>query len=134
MPNAVVLDLDALTGFFAAEANVVCATLFGSARGGLVASGSDVNIAVLFRDPPQPQPFLDFHSRLCDAVAVTDRVDLVVLNRAHSIPAFEAISGRFLVKNDPDATAAFFSLVCREYEDAMASLESQRRLRLAMGA
>ena len=86
-------------------------------------------MAVLFREPPAPGAFLSFYSRLCDAVRITERVDLVVLNRAHPILAFEAIRGRFLVKNDPAATAAFFSLACREYEDVMASLEDQRRMR-----
>jgi len=56
-----------------------------------------------------------------------EKVDLVVLNQADPILAFEAISGRFLCKNDQDQTAAFFSLVCREYEDVMANMEDQRR-------
>lgn len=129
MPEAARLDLPALQRCLQGEADVVCATLFGSAQGGAVPGGSDVDVAVLFRAPPAPAAFLSFYSRLCDAVRVTDKVDLVVLNRAHPILAFEALRGRFLVKNDPAATAAFFSLVCREYEDVMASLEDQCRMR-----
>jgi len=131
MPEATRLDLPALRRCLRGETDVVCATLFGSAQGGVLPDGGDVDVAVLFRALPAPEAFLDFYSRLCDAVRVTDKVDLVVLNRAHPILAFEAIRGRFLVKNDPAATAAFFSLACREYEDVMANLEDQRRMRAA---
>jgi hypothetical protein len=58
-----------------------------------------------------------------------ERIDLVVLNADNPILAFEAISGRFLCKNDLEKTAAFFSLVCREYEDVMANLEDQQKMR-----
>ena len=130
MSDAVPVDVGALRRFLAAEPAVVCATLFGSAQGGSVRPGGDVDIAVLFRGSrPGAREFLAFYSRLCDAVPTIERVDLVPLNDAHPILAFEAIQGQFLVKNDPEATAAFFSLVCREYEDVMADLERQRRLR-----
>ena len=48
-----------------------------------------------------------------------DVIDLVDLHDANPILGFEALSGRFLCKNDPGMTVAFTSLVSREHEDNM---------------
>jgi hypothetical protein len=52
-----------------------------------------------------------------------DYVDLVVLNKASPVLAFEAISGKNLLCKDPSFQAEFVSLTCRLYEDSMAMLE-----------
>jgi predicted nucleotidyltransferase len=122
------VDLVALSAYFARDLRVAAATVFGSATDGCVRPGSDIDIAVLFREPLAPEHFLRFYAELCDQIPNVEKVDLITLNQADPILAFEAIRGRFLCKNDPDQTAAFFSLVCREYEDVMGNLEHQRHL------
>lgn len=120
----------ALEGFFRADDNVIGASIFGSSQKGWVSPGSDLDIAVLFRDLPSPSAaYLDYYLRLCSVVPTVDVVDFVNLNTANTILAFEAVRGRWICKNDSERTAAFVSLVCREYEDVMGNLEHQRWLR-----
>ncbi len=105
------------------------ATIFGSSADGTVDENSDIDIAVLFQNPPESgEQKLDYYIRLCDA-ADLDTVDMVILNGANPILAFEALSGKVICKNDAGKAAGFQSLVCREYEDVMGNLEHQRRLR-----
>ena len=126
----VTVDLERLTEYLAGRPCVVAATVFGSASDGKVQPGSDLDLAILFETKPEPQEFLQFYSDLCDEMPRVQNVDVVILNDADPILAFEAISGRFLCKNNLPKTAAFFSLVCREYEDVMGNLEHQQRLRV----
>ena len=120
----------ALEGFFRADNNVVCASVFGSSQKGWVSPGSDLDIAVLFRNPPLPgAAYIDYYLSLCSAVPTVEAVDFVNLNIAGTILAFEAVRGRWICKNDVERTADFVSLVCREYEDVMGNLEHQRWLR-----
>lgn len=46
-------------------------------------------------------------------------LDLVDLNHASSILAFEALRGKRLVERDPNAVAAFSSQTARQYESDM---------------
>jgi len=127
-PGAVDVDLGTLGQYLQRDSRVVGATVFGSARDGRVRPGSDLDLAVLFDKPLSAEEFLDFYSDLCDQVPGVEKVDLIRLNQADPILAFEAISGAFLCTNDVDKMAGYFSLVCREYEDVMGNLEHQRRL------
>ena len=127
MRSGTAVDLARLETYLAAAPRVVAATVFGSARDGWIQPGSDLDVAVLFDGPPAADEFLRFYADLCDHLPGVEKVDLVVLNQADPILAFEALRGRFLCKNDPEQTAAFFSLVCREYEDVMAMVADQRR-------
>ena len=130
MNRSVEVRFQALADFFARDANVILAMVFGSAVSGTVSFGSDLDVAVLFHAPPPPgEAWLDYYLRVCDAVPEIEVVDLVNLNRAHVILAFEALRGRIVCKNDVEAAAAFCSRISREYEDVMASLAYQRRLR-----
>ena len=129
MSNPVTVDFEGLADFFQTDANVIMAVVFGSSRDGVVQPGSDLDIGVLFRyAPPAGSAFLDYYSRLCDLIPEVEAVDLVTLNHANTILAFEALKGRVLQKNDAAAAAEFFSLVCREYEDVMGNLDHQRRM------
>lgn len=122
------VDLKHLADFFRADANVACATVFGSAADGSVLPGSDLDIAVLFRQSPAAgEATLRYYTSLCGAVPEVERIDLVNLNQANPILAFEALRGRMLCKNDPERTAAFTSLTCREYEDSIGYLAHLRR-------
>ena len=130
MNEPVSIDFTALEGFFRADNNVICASVFGSSQKGWVSPGSDLDIAVLFRDPPFPgAACLDYYLRLCSVVSTIEVVDFVNLNVANTILAFESVRGRWICKNDVEKTADFVSLVCREYEDVMGNLEHQRWLR-----
>jgi predicted nucleotidyltransferase len=130
MVESVHIAFTELEAFFRADDNVVFAVVFGSSASGVVAPGSDLDVAVRFRTPPAPgKEYLDYYLRLCAAVPAVEAVDLVNLNTAGPILAFEALRGRMIRKNDPEETAAFFSLVCREYEDVMGDLAHQRWLR-----
>ena len=123
------VDFPALEAFFQADGNLIFATVFGSARDGMIAPGSDLDVAALSRIPLRPgAEYLDYYLRLCAVVPTIESVGFVNLNTANTILAFEALRGRLICKNDPEATASFTSLVCREYEDVMGHLAHQRWL------
>lgn len=131
--DAVPVDFEKLAAFFRRDRNVCFSTVFGSSVDGTVAVGSDLDIAVLFRQSPAPgEDYLRYYSRLCDVIPEVECVDVVNLNTADPILAFEALRGRVLSKNDPDETAAFTSRICREYEDVIGYLAHLRR-QLAAG-
>jgi predicted nucleotidyltransferase len=115
----VTLDLDALARTLAADSRIVLATLFGSAKDGTVRPGSDVDIAVLLSPALTPLDFYRFYVDLASRLDTIAELDLVDLNRANSVLAFEALCGQRLVVRDPDAVAAFASQTAREYEDDM---------------
>lgn len=127
-PGSVDVDLNQLGEYLQRDARVVGATVFGSARDGRVRPGSDLDLAVLFDEALSAEEFLEFYGDLCDQVPGVEKMDLVRLNNADPILAFEAISGTFLCTNDVDKMAGYFSLVCREYEDVMGNLEHQKHL------
>ncbi len=111
------LDFAQLADAFAEEPDVVLAILFGSSKGGDVSPGSDVDIGVLLSPEPTPVQFFELYLRVTRRLEMLSEVDLVDLNRASSILAYEALCGRRLVVRDPDAVATFSSRVARQYED-----------------
>ena len=113
------LDLEAVAGTFAHDPRVVLVTVFGSAQEGEVPEGSDVDIAVLLSPEMNPTDFYAFYQEMATKLPAIDKLDLIDLNHADSILAFEALCGRRLFVRDPDAVAAFSSLVARQYEDDM---------------
>jgi len=116
------VPIDRLGALLDRRRDVVFAVLFGSARDGVLREGADLDIGVLFVAAPGTESVLSLMAALSDE-AETDDIDFVDLSKADPILAFEAVSGRFLCKNDPDRTAAFVSLVSREYEDVMWRLQ-----------
>lgn len=100
---------------------VVAAWAFGSARGGDVRPGGDVDVGVLFSGEASLDELAELRADLQQRLRQDD-VDLVILNRASSILSFEALSGRLIFCRDEAATAAFASLTAREYEDDVAFL------------
>ena len=123
-----VIDWDTLQPIWVATPDVVAAWAFGSARDGQLRDGSDVDVGVLMARPPTFDDQLDLLGRLQDALGL-DEVDLVVLNEAHVVLRFEAVSGRRLFTRDLSALAEFVSLTAREYEDEMAQYERALRWR-----
>ncbi len=113
------LDLDALATALAEDPRVILATLFGSARDGVVRPGSDVDIGVLLAPALTAVEFYTFYVEMTARLKTIAELDLVDLNHAGSVLAFEALCGRRLLVRDRDAVAAFSSRVAREYEDDM---------------
>lgn len=113
------LDLDELARALAGDPRVILATLFGSAREGVIRPGSDVDIGVLLSPALTPLEFYAFYVEMTARLKTIAELDLVDLNHAGSVLAFEALCGRRLVVRDRDAVAAFSSRVAREYEDDM---------------
>jgi predicted nucleotidyltransferase len=106
--------------------NVVAAWIFGSAQGGTVRPGGDIDVGVLFYKKPLFDELADLRICLQNAF-VFDDIDLAVLNDASPTLRFEAVSGRPVYVADMERRASFTSLTAREYEDEMA----QWRLALA---
>ncbi len=113
------LDLEQLAAAAAEDTRVVLAMLFGSSRDGNVRPGSDVDMAVLFAQPLSPVQFFDFYVALTARLPTISELDLVDLNSANTILAFEALKGRRLFVRDPEQVADFFSYTARQYEDDM---------------
>jgi len=121
------LDLDALAFALEAEPRIVLAVLFGSARDGSVREGGDVDVAVLLDPPLSPLSFYALYQELAGRLRAVQELDLVDLNHANSVLAFEALQGRRLVVRDAEAVAAFASRVAREYEDDMLHAAAAQR-------
>lgn len=105
--------------------------LMGSAAGGFVAPGSDLDLAFFLRTLPAELAFYErVEVAVADLLPATVRCDIGILNRAEPVYRFEALKGRLLFVRDRDTYATFFSRTCREYESQMASYERQRVYRL----
>lgn len=123
-----VIDWDSLQPIWETTPDVIAAWAFGSARDGQMRDGGDVDIGLLMARPPSLDEQLDLLGRLQDTLGL-DEVDLVILNEAHVILRFEAVSGRRLFTRDLPALAEFVSLTAREYEDEMALYQRALRWR-----
>jgi len=113
------LDLALLADVFAQDARVVLAVLFGSSKDGTVRAGRDVDIGVLLSPPLSPVAFFTFYTEMADRLPSIAELDLVDLNHAGSVLAFEALSGKRLFVRDLEAVAAYSSQVARQYESDM---------------
>ena len=94
-----VIDWDSLRPIWERTPDIIAAWAFGSARDGQLRDGGDVDVGVLMAKQPTFDEQLDLLGRLQDTLGL-DEVDLVVLNEAHVILRFEAVSGRRLFTRD----------------------------------
>ena len=122
------IDIEKLKAFFFDRTNVAAAFIFGSAQNAEVKPGSDIDIAILFYVVLDAEHRLDFYTDLCDAIDSDKPIDMVILNNAEPILAFEAISGKRSSNNNPERTAEFSSYTSRLYEDTMANIQYQYSL------
>ena len=107
---------------------VMFAYLLGSAVGGKIAVGSDIDIALYTVEKPP----LDLYSRVEETVsrfAGGAHCDLGFLKNAEPVYRFEALKGRLLFSRDREIYLRFYSLTCREYESQLADYERQYRYR-----
>lgn len=115
------LNLDELSDYLSQRRDVIFAVLFGSAQDGQLGADSDVDIGILFGEKHDLERRVELLADIARLLEC-DEIDLSDLETADPFLGFEAISGRFLCKNDRDKTAEACSLICREYEDAMVQL------------
>jgi len=111
-------NLDKLGEYLESRPDVRCAVVFGSAQDGNIKPGSDLDIGIYFSQKPKGEEYINLMVEMAE-VAEFDLIDLVDLGTADPILAFEALSGNFICKSDPEKTAKLTSLVCREYEETM---------------
>ncbi len=102
------------------------AVVFGSAKDGVVRPGSDVDIGVLLSPALTALEFYAFYQETATKLGIIPELDLVDLNHAGSVLAFEALCGRRLFVRDAEAVATFSSRVAREYEDDMLHATAHR--------
>jgi len=107
---------------FSTRPNVVAVWAFGSAKGGRVRPGADLDIGVLFQSKPGLDELASLRAELQKTLHF-DEIDLVVLDDSSSILRFEATSGRRIYCRDAARCAEFVSLAAREYEDEMALIQ-----------
>ncbi|MGD0652433.1 MAG: nucleotidyltransferase domain-containing protein [Verrucomicrobiia bacterium] len=116
------VDLRKAQPVFASDDRIVGAWVFGSAQTGELRGEADLDVAVLFRSRPNLDTLCELRARLQETLGV-EAIDLVVLNDASPLLAFEALCGRRLYSRDDDACAEFASLTARQYEDEKAQCE-----------
>jgi predicted nucleotidyltransferase len=110
---------------------LVCAYLFGSQARGNARPGSDIDVAVLFKQDP-PRTLEGLHLALADdlSAAVGRPVDLVVLNRAPVDLVHRVLrDGVLLLDLNPSARIRFEVRARNEYFDLLPHLQRYRRTR-----
>jgi len=117
--------LEALQRRFASEEHVILAYLFGSQANGTAGPQSDYDIALLVR-----QPSLALQARLAHEIGIilgTDRVDVVLLNRAPVELAYAVIAqGQLLYQRSVAERVEFEAKVLSLYGDYLPILRRQR--------
>ena len=113
------IDWQSISHCMSRDRNVVAVWIFGSAQGGTVHPGGDIDVGVLFNKKPFLDELADLRACFQKALAYDD-IDLVVLNDASPTLRFEAVSGCPVYVTDMEHRATFASLTAREYEDEMA--------------
>lgn len=97
------------------DPNVEFALVFGSHAQGRAQAGSDLDLAVSFRQPPVGLDYLDLLSALSDLAG--REVDLVVLNRASALLRHQVLRHRMpLCLKDRPAYTAFREKAMSDYD------------------
>jgi len=94
------------------------AYLFGSAQNGVVNNGSDIDIAVYVDDTSRKIDAIPQITGIVEQQCGAVDIDIVFLNNADTLLAFEVLKGRrlFVRENAKQLLAGFYSITCREYE------------------
>jgi len=97
------------------DPNIRFALIFGSHARGRARTGSDLDLAVYFQQPPVGLDHLDLLSELSDLAG--QEVDLVVLNRASAILRHQVLKNRIpLCVKDRPAYTAFREKAMADYD------------------
>ncbi|MDR1022526.1 MAG: nucleotidyltransferase domain-containing protein [Prevotellaceae bacterium] len=94
------------------------AYIFGSSQGGVVKSGSDVDVAVYYTGSDVFARFA-VEAQVENVVGNAIPIDVVVLQKADPVLAFEALKGKLLFVRDENMEeyTNFYTRTCRLYED-----------------
>jgi predicted nucleotidyltransferase len=116
------IDVQRLAAVLEDIGGIEYAMIFGSAQGGIVHAGSDLDVAIwLVQANGSTIDYLaQIVGKIEDAFAVS--CDLVVLNTAGPVLRHEALKGRILFVRPAceDDFSEFYVRTCAEYEDLMA--------------
>jgi predicted nucleotidyltransferase len=129
--------IDALRSLLARHANrIACAYLYGSTARGESHAGSDIDVAVLFRDtPPATLEGLGLDIAGDIERALGKRADIVVLNRAAPDLVHRILRDGVLVhESDRRMRVAFETRKRAEYFDVLPYLRQYRRSGASRGA
>ena len=99
----------------------------------MVEDSSDIDIGVYLNTPVTPELILSIVKTVENST--TAECDVTILNTASEILRFEALKGRvlFVRDNKIEQYETFYSLTCREYEDAIAWMQRQKTYRGYVG-
>lgn len=100
--------------------DIAFAYLFGSSQDGVVKSGSDVDVAIYYTGNDLFARF-GVEAQVEKAIGCDVPVDVVMLQKADPVLAFEALKGKllFLRNENMEEYADFYTRTCRLYEDEM---------------
>ncbi|MBM4457723.1 MAG: nucleotidyltransferase domain-containing protein [Chloroflexi bacterium] len=124
------VDLAGLTAYFAGQADVIAAYLFGSTARGQAGRLSDVDIAVLLDSLVDGEAALERQLKLMiDMDNFADReVQILILNRAVPLLAYQVIrDGRLLFERNRADRVAFEVRAMKLYFDLQPMLAVQNR-------
>jgi predicted nucleotidyltransferase len=110
---------------------VMFAYLFGSSQNGTVQKKSDIDIAVYLSDKKSKEKVLLKITEIIEDIAGSTPADIVFLNDANPILAFEVLRSKqlFVRKSAIEEFAGFYSLTCREYESESFWMKKQLEYR-----
>lgn len=116
------------------EANfpeILFAFLFGSARDGKIHAASDVDLAIYTVETVDKTDLIPRITGFMELYVPSSGCDLMFLNTAGLLVAFEALSGTllFIRKEATDIYAAFYSHTCRLYEEQIFLMKKQLEYR-----
>ena len=105
-----------IQSFFARRGGVCLVFLFGSAAAGRLTPESDVDVAVLFVEKPDPHRLNSLREDL--GAALKRDADLVVLNEASPILRMQVLKhGKLLYSSASAQYSRFFTATVNEYDD-----------------
>lgn len=112
-------------------AQVAFAYIFGTAATGEMSHSSDIDLGVYIDSIEMKSSVISGIIGDVEEVVPGRSCDLVILNDASPLLAFEAISGKklFVRLTAVDTHAAFYSLTCRMYEDQNVWMRKQLKYR-----
>jgi predicted nucleotidyltransferase len=111
-------EVQAIIGYLETQPAVLAAVLFGSAAAGRLRPESDLDLALLFAEDRVPDAFAALELRAVLEQRVHRDVDLIVLNQASPILAFQAVKkGQLIACKDARAYQRYVVRLISEYAD-----------------
>jgi len=109
-----------LTHYFSSKDNVILAYLFGSTVRGDTGKLSDVDIGVMLDENLSKKDRFDLELKLTGEIAIlikNNKIDLVVLNEAPLLLAYNIIKSGIILKSDETQRVKFETKILSMYMD-----------------